>query len=90
MRCPKCFHEDIEPQYGHRLTEEGETETFISHYECLNNEGCQTGPSNTEFLIVQDDKVHFPYNQIYRGRPVSQFLRKPYLVLKEAGVVEKR
>lgn len=50
-----------------------------SHYIC-NESNCKV-----QFNFVIDDKIHFPYNQIFRNRSINEFFRKPYLQIKNVG-----
>lgn len=74
MQCPKCFGEDITP-------------IGSSHYVC-NNPNCVENGKRTQFRVIEDDKVRFPYNQIYVNRSKDKFYRKPYLKLENVGVKE--
>lgn len=65
MKCPKCFSEDTTP-------------IGTTHYVC-NNPNCITNGGRTQFRQVIDDYIRFPYNQIFVGRNVNNFYRKPYL-----------
>lgn len=69
MQCPKCFSEDT-------------TAISDSHYVC-NNINCHyENGDRTQFRIVADKSIKFPYNQIFVNRDKSQFYRKPYLELE--------
>ena len=74
LRCPKCMGSDI---------------SLIgdSHYVC-NDPKCTNEGHRTQFHIIEDEKVQFPYNQIFVGRPKHQFVRKPYLKLEDVGIKE--
>ena len=55
MKCPKCFSEDVSII--------GE-----SHYVC-NNQACVNENGNrVQFRLVPDNKIMFPYNQIFVDR----------------------
>lgn len=74
MQCPRCFKDDV--------SSVGDT-----HYVC-NNPSCVDDNGNrTQFRKVEDDRVHFPYNQIFVTRDKSEFYRKPYLKLTDVGVM---
>lgn len=74
LRCPKCMGTDV---------------SLIgdSHYVC-NNQNCMNDGHRTQFRIIEDDKVQFPYNQIFVNRPKREFVRKPYLELEDVGITE--
>lgn len=73
MICPRCLGNDVTP-------------IGTTHYVC-NNPNCkQEDGSHVQFRMVQDDKVHFPYNQIFVNRGVHEFYRLPYLTLPSVGV----
>lgn len=73
MKCPKCFGTDITP-------------IGSTHYVC-NNPDCKLSDgSHVQFRVVQDDRIHFPYNQIFVNRSVTEFYRQPYLTLPSVGV----
>lgn len=74
MTCPKC----------------GSNNTSLvndTHYIC-NNPTCRSDGKYTQFKYVEDEVVHFPYNQIFLGRSTGEFYRKPYLELKPVGLKE--
>lgn len=72
MQCPRCMKEDV-------------TAISDSHYVC-NNPDCHDDKNNrTQFRVVPDVSVQFPYNQIYVDRDKSEFYRKPYLELETVG-----
>lgn len=73
MQCPRCFKEDVSAV--------GDT-----HYVCNNPDCVDDSGNRTQFRVVNDDKVHFPYNQIFVSRGVHEFYRKPYLKLGSIGV----
>ena len=72
MKCPKCFGDDISII--------GE-----SHYVCNNPLCSDINGNRVQFRLVIDDKVRFPYNQIFVDRTKNEFYRKPYLQLEEVG-----
>lgn len=74
MICPKCL--------GNNITPVGTT-----HYIC-NNPGCENNGTKTQFRLVVDDHVRFPYNQIFVSRSKQEFIRQPYLSLSSKGSVE--
>lgn len=74
MHCPKCWHEDVTP-------------VGLSHYVC-NNPDCNTNGARTQFSVVTDEKVEFPYNQIFANRKHSEFFKVKYLDIKP--VVNKK
>lgn len=68
--------------------------TFVGgpneHYVC-NYPGCKLNDgSTTQFQEVPDDKIHFPYNQMFVNRDVKSFYRKPYLKVSSVGVTETK
>lgn len=73
MKCPKCWQENTTP-------------VGSSHYVCNNPRCKQPNGERTQFRIQTDPKIHFPYNQIFVGRPLKDFYRIPYLEMKDVGV----
>lgn len=71
MTCPKCMGTDISP-------------VGTTHYIC-NNPNCVTNGIRTQFRLVIDDKVRFPYNQIFVTRSKKDFFRKPYITMASLG-----
>lgn len=71
MQCPKCMGEDV-------------SIIGTSHYVC-NNPNCINGNGRTQFRLIEDDRVYFPYNQIFVNRGKQEFFRKPYLQLESVG-----
>ena len=72
MICPRCMKDNV-------------TKIGDSHYMC-NDPLCVDNENNkTQFLVIEDDPVRFPYNVIFSNRNKSEFFRKPYLVLSELG-----
>lgn len=78
VRCPKCFHTKTEL-----------VPKPIEHYVCTSS-GCQTDGTTTQFQHIIDDKVRFPYNQIFVNRPREAFRRSPYLRISPVGVIETK
>lgn len=74
MTCPKCFSNNVYV-------------IGTSHYVC-NNPECVNNGKRTQFRHVIDDKVQFPYNQIFVDRNIHEFYRKPYLELASTGKKE--
>ena len=68
MQCPRC--------YGTNVSAVGNT-----HYVCNNTNCVDSKGRRTQFRMVTDDYVRFPYNQIFIGRALDNFYRKPYLEL---------
>jgi len=75
MTCPICFSEEFVTPIG------------MSHYIC-NNPSCNNNGKIVQFHSIEDDKVRFPYNQIFVNRKKSEFYRKPYLELSPVGINE--
>lgn len=75
MRCPKCMSEDVSIV--------GE-----SHYVCNNPECKMEGGLRTQFRMIPDEKIDFPYNQIFVNRGKHEFVRYPYLQLQNVGIQE--
>ena len=48
-----------------------------THYIC--------NDCKAQFYFIIDDKIHFPYNQIFRHRSRNEFFRKPDLEIKNVG-----
>ncbi len=72
MTCPICFGNDVSIV--------GE-----SHYVC-NNPNCKDKDGKRiQFRHVVDDRIHFPYNQIFVDRGVQEFYRKPLLEIASTG-----
>ena len=49
-----------------------------SHYVCREGIGC-----GSQFEIIYDKKIHFPYNVMFNDRQKHEFFRKPYLQLPQ-------
>ena len=77
IRCPKC-------QLSDKVQEVGTTHYICNHTEREDHQ--ENG--RPQFTIIQDDQIHFPYNQIFIKRNVEEFFRIPYLKLKDIGVTE--
>lgn len=73
MQCPKCFKDNVSAV--------GDTHYICNDPDCVDDDG-----NRTQFTKVEDDRVHFPYNQIFVTRSVHEFYRKPYLKLEDVGV----
>ena len=65
VKCPKCFSTNV---------------SLISntHYLC-NNPNCKHNGNKTQFRVVYDNTINFPYNQIFTDRTADEFYREPYL-----------
>lgn len=74
LSCPKCL--------GTNISTVGTT-----HYIC-NNPECENNGAKTQFHINVDDKVRFPYNQIFVNRSRQEFFRKPYITLASRGSMD--
>lgn len=72
MQCPRCMKEDV-------------TAISDSHYVCNNPDCFDDSHNRTQFVVVRDGRVRFPYNQIFVDRDKSEFFRKPYLQLNTAS-----
>jgi len=73
MQCPRCFKDNVSAV--------GDTHYICNDPNCVDDSG-----KRTQFKFVEDEKVHFPYNQIFITRKKSEFYRKPYLKLSRVGV----
>ena len=73
MQCPRCFKTDVSAV--------GDT-----HYVCNNPDCTDESGNRTQFRVVEDEKINFPYNQIFVSRAVKDFFRKPYLKLENIGL----
>lgn len=51
-----------------------------THYVC-NNASCVDDAGNrTQFQVIEDDHIHFPYDQIFGStKPLNRFYYKKYL-----------
>lgn len=75
MQCPKCmeYNTEIIP-------------APVEHYIC-NNPNCDPMTMGaTQFQQVIDEKICFPYNQMFVNRSLESFYRKPYLEVKAVGL----
>lgn len=72
MQCPKCLSDNV---------------TIIgnTHYVCNNPDCVDQDGNRTQFKLIQDEKINFPYNQIFLDRSISSFYRKPYLKINDPG-----
>lgn len=69
MQCPRCLDNNV-------------TAISDSHYVC-NNPNCYDENHNkTQFRVIEDELIRFPYNQIFVSRSKTEFYRKPYLELQ--------
>ncbi len=68
MTCPRCYKDNVSAV--------GDT-----HYVCDNPDCVDENGRRTQFKMVTDEYVRFPFNQIFVGRAVNEFYRKPYLEL---------
>lgn len=75
LKCPRCG--------GTSITPVGTTHYLCNNPNCVSDDG-----SRTQFTLEEDDKVCFPYNQIYVRRGKHQFYKTPYLKLKVEGISE--
>ena len=66
MQCPKCYGTDV---------------TLIdnSHYVCNNRSCVDSKGHQTQFKIKNDEKIKFPYNEIFLTRNTNDFYRKIYI-----------
>ncbi len=72
MQCPRCLGNDTSP-------------VGDSHYIC-NNENCVDEKGNrTQFQYIEDEKISFPYNQIFVNKSKNNFYKKPYLKQDNIG-----
>ena len=71
MQCPKCQSIDVSP-------------VGTTHYIC-NNPNCNRNGKRTQFFVVPDTKVKFPYTQIFKNKTIDNFYKKQYLKIKNAG-----
>jgi len=68
MQCPRC--------YGTDVSAVGDTHYVCNNPNCVDDEG-----RRTQFRLVTDEYIRFPFNQIFVGRETKEFYRKPYLKL---------
>ena len=53
---------------------------YIYEDDSLNPDPHPADPGErTQFRVVKDEKVRFPFNQIFIGRETSEFFRKEYV-----------
>lgn len=71
MTCPKCLKDDVTP-------------VGTTHYIC-NNPECSNNGTRTQFHHIVDDRIRFPFNQIFINRSKQDFFRKPYIALATVG-----
>lgn len=71
MTCPKCNGTDVSP-------------VGTTHYIC-NNPDCENNGMRTQFHLIVDETIRFPFNQIFVNRSRQDFFRKPYISLAKAG-----
>ena len=69
MECPRCGKSDT-------------TMIGNSHYVCNDPTCIDENGNRTQFRLVIDREVKFPYNQIFVNRPIENFYKKPYLNLQ--------
>ena len=74
MICPRCFKDETVL-----------IDSVTKHYLCNNPNCVDENGSRTQFMLVPDAKINFPYNQIFVNRDTKEFYRKPYLVISEEG-----
>ena len=67
MICPRCGNENS--------TQVSKNHYICSNPNCKNNEGFKT-----QFLVINDSKLFFPYSVIFKDRQLSEFFRYEYLV----------
>lgn len=72
MICPKCLKDNV-------------SAISDSHYVCNDPKCVDENGNRTQFKHIIDDKIQFPYNQIFPTRKRSEFYMKPYLTLEEVG-----
>ena len=79
ITCPRCFSiNKNDPKNPYGVTIVGD------HYFCENPEcGIMDEDGHiikrTQFKLVEDEKIKFPYNEIFIGRRKDEFYRKPYI-----------
>lgn len=88
MICPRCFskhftEQEIENGENVSLVSETGTETetdkpWIRQYVC-NDSTCTDNDRRTQFRVVRDDYIRFPFDQIFIGRGLNEFYKKLYL-----------
>ena len=88
MTCPRCFSrnftpEEIEEGLAVSLvseigSEDETTEPWIRQYVC-NDVNCLRNGRRTQFRVVRDSYIRFPFDQIFIGRGLNEFYKKLYL-----------
>ena len=71
ITCPKCLSNNVKT-------------VGTTHYIC-NNPNCKYNGVRTQFKLIIDDTIRFPYNQIFINKPKEEFFRKPYLEVSPKG-----
>lgn len=66
MTCPKCMQSNV-------------SIVGNTHYICNTPNCVDLNGNRTQFQYIEDDKVHFPFNQIFVNHTKKDFFRKPYL-----------
>lgn len=79
-KCPRCFNAK-----GFRVSVIPDVNG--NHYQCRDPE-CMNPitKERTEFRIIDDEEVCFPYNVIFKKRSKDSFYRKSYLVISSPGI----
>ena len=89
MACPKCFSNKFRDEEG-RVSEDAvslvseigsedeTTEPWIRQYVC-NDTDCLRNGRRTQFRVVRDSYIRFPFDQIFIGRGLNEFYKKLYL-----------
>ena len=72
MQCPRCMGNDTSP-------------VGDSHYICNNPDCIDEDGNRTQFQCIEDEKIGFPYNQIYVNSSKDKFYRKSYLKMNKVG-----
>lgn len=68
MICPRCMNDNTTPV--------GDTHYVCNTVTCVDEQGVRT-----QFQFIEDKKIKFPHNVIYRDKAKQNFFRKPYLSL---------
>lgn len=93
MTCPRCFSrnftpEEIEEDLAVSLVSETGSATdtsnpWIRQYVCndptCNDKPIDEGGRRTQFRVVRDSYIRFPFDQIFIGRGLNEFYKKLYL-----------
>ena len=74
MQCPRCFKTDVSLISDDRYV--------CNNPDCVDDEG-----KRTQFYIIYDEKIEFPYNQIFANREKRLFYKKPYWKVKDPGEI---